>query len=202
MNPKQEKFVAEYLIDKIGIQAVKRAGYKGTEHALAVQASRMLRNAEIAQAIEIGLAKQKDEITKRAEYAGLNKDVWLERLRTIAFSNIGDAFHPDVNGKLSMTIQQMKESGFTALVKKMKVLPGNKLEIDLHSVIPAMEMLGKHYGWIKDIVQHEGSIGTPGMSAQEIEQIYADPETLELAMALADKLVPPPDKVPGKGEKR
>ena len=39
--------------------------------------------------------------------------------------------------RLTMTIAEMKKSGFSKLIRKIKVLPGGKVEVDLHSVMPA-----------------------------------------------------------------
>jgi phage terminase small subunit len=50
MTPRQQIFVAEYLIDLNATQAAIRAGY--SEHTAEQQGSRLLGNVEIAQAIQ------------------------------------------------------------------------------------------------------------------------------------------------------
>jgi phage terminase small subunit len=64
LNAKQEAFVREYLLDSNGTQAAIRAGY--SEHTAESQASRLLRNVKVEEAIAAGRKKLADkvEITK------------------------------------------------------------------------------------------------------------------------------------------
>ena len=56
LTPKQTRFVAEYLVDLNGTQAAIRVGYSAK--TAKVQASRLLTNAAVAEAIGAGKAKQ------------------------------------------------------------------------------------------------------------------------------------------------
>ena len=49
LNAKQERFVTEYMLDTNGTQAAIRAGYAA--NSAAVTASRLLRNANVGQAV-------------------------------------------------------------------------------------------------------------------------------------------------------
>ena len=51
LTPKMQKFVSEYLTDMNATKAVLRAGYKMTEKAAATQGNRLLRKAEIQEAL-------------------------------------------------------------------------------------------------------------------------------------------------------
>jgi phage terminase small subunit len=198
MNAKQQRFVTEYLVDQNGTQAAKRAGYPGSYDALANRAYLLLKKDEIKSAIEKGLHAQNDAVIRRAT---ISKEAWLNRLHAIAFSDIGDAFQPDANGKLTMTIQQMKSSGFSKLIRKMKVLPGGKVEVDLHSVMPALELIGKTFGWVKDHVEHSGAIGEPiTLDQDQFKTIFGDAKSQEAALMLAEKIAPPAGR-PAEGEK-
>lgn len=63
LTPKQQRFVAEYLVDLNATQAYRRAGYAATGHAAEANAARLLRNAEVAAAI----AAQRARVSERAE---------------------------------------------------------------------------------------------------------------------------------------
>lgn len=191
MNAKQQKFIAEYLVDENGTRAAERAGYKGSDNVLAVQAHHLLSNPKIKSAIDAGLAKKLKAIEKRVETAIMTKEQWLKRLHDIASSDIGDAF-VSVNGKLVMTIEEMKKSGFSKLIRKIKVLPGGKVEFDLHAVLPAMELLGKSQGWVKDHIEHSGEIAQTGvLTPEEAKKIFSSPESAAAARTLALALAQP-----------
>ena len=71
LTPKQQRFVEEYLIDLNGTQAAIRAGYAVS--GAAVEASRLLTNANISEAIQKQRDKLSDEATKSGRWV-------LERL--------------------------------------------------------------------------------------------------------------------------
>ena len=65
LNPKQQRFVEEYLVDLNGTQAAIRAGY--SPKTAEVQASRLLSNAKVQQAVAEGRARlsQSTGITRK-----------------------------------------------------------------------------------------------------------------------------------------
>jgi phage terminase small subunit len=65
LNPKQARFVAEYLIDSNATQAAIRAGYSPV--SAKVTASRLLTKANIAAAVKAGRAKITDRLEITAE---------------------------------------------------------------------------------------------------------------------------------------
>src|SRR5579883_2368011 len=79
MNPRQQRFVEEYLVDLNGYRAAVRAGYeeKWARHI----ASRLLRRPEIAQVVE----KAKEE---RRERMRITADRVLAELARIAFADV------------------------------------------------------------------------------------------------------------------
>lgn len=64
LTDKQARFVEEYLIDNNGTQAAIRAGY--SPNTAESQASRLLTNAKVREAVEFGRdeIKQKTDITR------------------------------------------------------------------------------------------------------------------------------------------
>lgn len=71
MTPKQERFVAEYLVDLNATQAAIRAGY--SPKTAGSQGDRLLKNAEIAAAVVAAQAK-------RAERTEVTQDYVLTKL--------------------------------------------------------------------------------------------------------------------------
>jgi phage terminase small subunit len=82
MTPKQRRFAEEYLID-LNAAAYKRAGYRATGHSAEVNASRLLRNAEVQRMIREGQHSR----THRTHLAA---DRVLNELAAVAFSDITD----------------------------------------------------------------------------------------------------------------
>jgi phage terminase small subunit len=76
LTPKQARFVAEYLKDLNAKQAAIRAGY--SEKTAEVQGCRLLRNVQVAQAVEAGRAKQ---LAKAELAADVSKTWVLSRLK-------------------------------------------------------------------------------------------------------------------------
>lgn len=75
LNPKQARFVEEYLLDLNGKQAAIRAGY--SEKTADAQASRLLTHVKVATAVAAGLKA-------RSERTEITQDYVLTGLRTEA----------------------------------------------------------------------------------------------------------------------
>ena len=65
LNPRQELFIREYLVDMNGAAAARRAGYSAAGSS--VQAVRLLKVPAIAEAIRAGTAKLHSRIEARVE---------------------------------------------------------------------------------------------------------------------------------------
>ncbi len=65
LNPKQTRFVAEYLIDLNATQAAIRAGY--SKRTAQEQGSRLLSNVIVAAAVDAGIAKRAGKLEITAE---------------------------------------------------------------------------------------------------------------------------------------
>lgn len=139
---KQDRFVAEYLIDLNGAAAVRRAGYSHVRPDQ--QAYELLRKPEIAAAIAEGKARQMAS-------ADLSAVRVLEELRRLAFVNARDYWNTDGSAKhpLQLTAEQGAcVAGFEVLIKN--VAAGDGVQDTIHKFKlwnkpQALEMLAKHY---------------------------------------------------------
>ncbi|WP_370682253.1 terminase small subunit [Comamonas sp. GB3 AK4-5] len=86
LTPKQERFVAEYLIDLNATQAAIRASYSA--RTAASQGERLLRNVEVAKAIQAAQAA-------RAARTEITQDRVLQELARIAFFDIRKLYRDD-----------------------------------------------------------------------------------------------------------
>jgi|EndMetStandDraft_5_1072996.scaffolds.fasta_scaffold07512_2 phage terminase small subunit len=78
LTRRQQKFIEEYLVDLNGTQAAIRAGY--AESGAATEAYRLLRNAEIAAAIDATMAAS----------PGVTRTRIIDELALIGFANMLD----------------------------------------------------------------------------------------------------------------
>ena len=81
--PKIDRFVDEYLVDLNGTQAAIRAGY--SEKTAAQQASRLLRNVKVQQAI----ATRQRELAERRGWDGTWKDSSMRQRPTLRLPEQG-----------------------------------------------------------------------------------------------------------------
>jgi len=164
LTAKQQRFVAEYLIDLNATQAAIRAGY--SEKTAAEQASRLLTNVKVAEAIQAAMKA-------RSERTEINADWVLKRLARDATADLADLYTE--NGVLKPVhewpiawrtglvagIETVHERDgedaegkpVYATVRKVKLLDRTKL----------VELIGKHVevGAFKEKVEHSGEIKTP-----------------------------------------
>ena len=93
MNDKQAAFVREYLVDKNGSAAARRAGYsEKTAHAIS---SRLLRDPRVSGAVKTGL-------DKLAQETGVIAERVLQEYARVAFSDPTD-FVQIKDGAVSVT---------------------------------------------------------------------------------------------------
>ena len=69
LTPKQQRFVSEYLKTGNATEAAKASGYKcKTDHAYEVVGNRLLRNVEVARAIEKGQERRNDRLELEEDF--------------------------------------------------------------------------------------------------------------------------------------
>jgi len=145
LNPRQERFVIEYLIDGNATKAAIRSGY--SEKTAHVQGPRLLGNAAVSHAVRI-----------KREKLAFKHDVTLERVvaeaATIGFANMGDYMRVGSNGLPVLDWGKLTREQ-TAVVSEITVdqVDGgedapvtNRVKFKLHDKLSALEKLGRHLG--------------------------------------------------------
>lgn len=156
MNDKQQRFVAEYLIDLNATQAAIRAGYSAkTAKQIG---SRLLTVVDVQAAIEAGKAKQLD----KAELSAVRV---LEEYRRLALSDVTALFDPETGKFKSMKDMPAEARAAIASVKatKKNLVAGDGvqedvIEIRLWDKTRALEGLGKHFGLFKETIDVQGGL--------------------------------------------
>ena len=136
MNPRQQRFVEEYLIDLNGYRAAVRAGYaeKGARNI----ASRLLRKPEITEAVE----KAKEE---RRERLRITADRVLAELARLAFADIGRLLAHD-GTRFSLKDTSDLSPDDLAAVAAIEVSADGKARVRLHSKLRALDAIARHLG--------------------------------------------------------
>jgi hypothetical protein len=143
LTPKQQRFVAEYQKDSNGKQAAIRAGYAAG--SAEVQASRLLRNAQVRAAVD----KAKDRVAKKAEVTVESLAAELEQARQAAMKKAQNSAAVQAtmgkaklyglgveNRRLSGTVQVVNVT-----VEDLKGLTKDELDV-LEAALPVLEKLG------------------------------------------------------------
>lgn len=153
LNARQLAFVEAYLVTRNGKQAAIKAGY--SPNTAESQASRLLRNAKVAEAI----AEGREKIAKRAEVEAL--DV-IRELAQLCRSDIRKAF--DGEGRL-LPIHQLPDDIARAIsaveVEQLfdgtgedKFQSGVTVKVKFWDKPRSLELLGKYFKLYVDKVEH------------------------------------------------
>lgn len=146
LNPKQQRFCEEYIIDLNATQAALRAGY----------CANTVNKSGPANLVKVGI---RDEIcrlkAKRSERTEIKVDDVVWELAKIGFSNLADYMTVDEDGEMHLKDFEQIDRSKLAAVESIKVnMTRNKdgereyitTQFKLHSKINALEQLGKHLG--------------------------------------------------------
>jgi phage terminase small subunit len=136
LSPKQQRFVAEYLIDQNASQAAIRSGYSKKNPN--VNGPRLLANAGIRAEIDKRLAK----VTEKAEIEAI--DV-IREWKRIGLSDISQM--TDANGNL-LPLREMPED-IRRTISSIEIEKG-KRKIRLWDKNSALTNLGKYFKLITD----------------------------------------------------
>lgn len=185
LNPKQARFVAEYLIDLNATQAAIRSGY--SEKTAYSQGQRLLKNAEAAKAIEKAMAKRsaRTEITADRVLAELAKigfsDIrkavkWGSRLVERPLDQVEDGLEDQAHGgalkrrkgddetdafyvtSIELTDSDLLDEETAAAVAEVAQTKEG-VRIKFHDKKGALVEIGRHLGMFTDKVEHSGAIG-------------------------------------------
>lgn len=153
LTPKQERFVAEYLVSLNATDAARKAGF-GKKAASSV-GYEYLRKPHIAAAVAAGK-------TKQLASCELSASRVLEEMRRLAFLDARSFF--DRKGNLiplhKLTAEQGSAlSGFEAIIKNAKA--GDGVTDTIHKIKfwdkpRTLEMLAKHFALLHDVVTVKG----------------------------------------------
>lgn len=177
LNAKQERFVAEYLIDLNATQAAVRSGYSArTAYSIG---QRLLKHVEVDAAI----ASAQTERSQRTE---ITADQVLRELAKVGFANLSDvtdwgtkevAFGYDGDGK-KLRPEDIGEAALVQYVEAPFVTPINRddlppeiraavsevslgrdgFKIKMHDKNSALVQLGRHLGLFNDKLALSGSV--------------------------------------------
>jgi phage terminase small subunit len=138
MNSQQQQFVDEYLVDLNATQAAIRAGY--SEKTAYSQGQRLLKNVEIAKAVQEAMGKRSQRTEITADYVLSNLAQIVERTMQRA---------PVMVGRGEDRTQLKDEEG------------RDVWEFNANGANKALELLGKHLKLFTDKVEHGGADGGP-----------------------------------------
>ena len=150
MTPKQQRFVEEYLIDLNATAAYRRAGYAAKGNAAEVNAARLLRNAQVQEAIVEAQAK-------RSERTAITADYVLQGIQEVAERCLQRA--PVMVGRGEDRTHAKDEEG------------RDVWEFDAAGANKAFELLGKHLKLFTDNINHRSDDGS--MSPPSLADFYA-----------------------------
>lgn len=136
----KQKLFAEYYAECLnGTQAARLAGYKGNDNALAVMATKLLRNAKVKIYIDELLAERK-----------LSALEVLARISEQATATLEDFVDTgELEGMNTINLAKARKAGKLHLLKEVKVTHGkysSSLAIKLHDQQNALALLAKHHG--------------------------------------------------------
>ncbi len=135
LNPRQARFVDEYLIDLNATQAAIRAGYSVS--TAEQQGPRLLDHVGVAAAIEAGKAKRAKKLEISAERV-------LTELAKLAFSDVRKLAKWDSLRSELLPSDEIDDDAAATIESIANTESGVKLT--LHSKTRALELLGKHLG--------------------------------------------------------
>ena len=187
LTPKQARFVEEYLIDLNATQAATRAGYSAK--TAASQGERLLRNVEVAKAIQAAQAA-------RSARTEITQDMVLRELAKIGFSDIrkvvrwgttelrttegkdGEAVTEPYHGLRLVAADEIDDDTAAAIAEVSEGRDG--LKVKFHDKKGALVDIGRHIGMFKDRVEHTGKDGGP------VEVVHMTPEAIRKVMEQDD----------------
>lgn len=156
LNPKQQRFVEEYLIDLNATQAAIRAGY--SEKTAYSQGHDLLKKPEIQDAISKGV----DNLSKKTE---ITAERILSQLANIAFGDVRKIFDADGNLKRPEDIDDETAASIAGIefstVSRGEGAVDHVAKIKQSDKIRALELLGKYHSLFTDKVEHSGDKESP-----------------------------------------
>ena len=168
-SPRRVLFPKEFLVDMNATKAAKRCGYsRKTAYS---QGQRLLKNVEIQKAIREGMEKRQERLE-------ISADKWLREVAILGFSDIANYITIDEGGMIvAKMFEEMPKDSSRALevceeIRTIKETTSSekgtetdvlnsRIRFKTHSKLGALELIGKHLGFLKEKVEHSGPDGGP-----------------------------------------
>lgn len=145
LTAKQARFVEEYLVDLCASAAYKRAGYKARGNVAETNACRLLRNAQVQEAIAV---KQR-ELAAKCE---VTTERVIRELASCGFSDPRKLFHENGSIKSIRELDDLTAASISSIETRVELGKGNDAvpvqitKIRLWDKNSALEKLCKHLG--------------------------------------------------------
>jgi phage terminase small subunit len=187
LEPKEQAFVAEYLVDLNGAAAARRAGY--SDKSAAVLASRLLIKVNVAAALQKAFAD-------RSLRTGLTADRVLAELEQLAFSNIANYVVDVMRGTVDVR-EGIPPAAMSAVshIKHRQIPVGEagtiyELELWFWDKPSALRLAGQHLGieGFRTRVELTGKGGKPIEIKQAEIDLMTDADLKARVLVLLEQL--------------
>ena len=164
LNPRQQRFVDEYLVDLHGTKAAIRAGY--SERSAGVHSARLLADDRIQAAV----AEKRKRLEIKSE---ITVQKVLKEYGLIAFADMADYLRFDEDGQVHLDWSAMPAEATKAIAEVVQeeftdgtgrsARPIRRTRFKLHNKTSALDSIAKHLGMFIDRHRHEGEINIGGV---------------------------------------
>jgi phage terminase small subunit len=166
LTPKEQTFVAEYLVDHVGWKAAVRAGY--SENGATSYAALILARPHVQAAYQKALQQ-------RLSRVGITADTVMQEMSLLALSSIDD------HGQVKLA-EGAPEGAMRAIQSiKRKIVPvksggvSYEVEIKLWDKPTPLKLMGKQVQLFPDKVEVTGKGGGPVETLTKIERVIVKP---------------------------
>ena len=165
LNPKQECFCVEYVVDFNATKAAKRAGY--AESSAHSQAHDLLKKPEVKARIQ-------EHIKERFEAANISVERVLTEIALMGHANMVDYTRVLPDGTAVVDLSDLTRDQFAAIQEVVvdEYMEGRgedarevkKVKVKLADKKGNLELLGRYLKMFTDRVEHSGSISVNGVN--------------------------------------
>jgi len=160
LNPQQDQFCQEYVIDFNATHAAERAKYsKKTAYAIG---SNLLKKVEVQKRIEY----YKKQLLQNAD---ITKEQVLNELKIMGFSDFADILKTN---KGYITLQEFERlpPQVTRAIKSFE-FDGKRVKIKFHSKEKSLELLGKYMSMFSENINIDGQLKTDNELVIKVVQV-------------------------------
>ncbi len=175
LTPKQERFVAEYMLDLNATQAAIRAGY--SQRRASEIAYQLLQKTPVQDAI----AAAQEIREKRLD---ITADRVVAELARLAFADTTTAVRIEGGRVVVQDTDEMDENTRRAIseISETVTTNGGTLKVKFHDKVKALELLSRHLGILNDKLSVNAK--TEVSCDEGLEALLKDPESRKMLAAL------------------